>query len=493
MSTLLQPSDWTYFTGRFHPVLVHLPIGFLLVAALLEVGKRTGKIAASDAVITFVLFLSAAGATLACAAGYLLSLGGGYDEELLSNHQWQGIGVAVFAWIAWLFKSGRISAGPALYLPVLGVATLLTFTAGHEGGSLTHGAGYLSQYTPEPFRSMAGIPPRTGEKTMIKPIVNIGQAVVYQDIVQPILEIYCVQCHNANKQKGGLRMDNMALLAKGGEDGPVFVSGNALESAMIKRCLLPETNDDHMPPKGKPQLSASQITLLRWWIEQGAPAGKKVSDLKITNEVKPVLASLTAGHTNQNDDGIESPVLGLEVPVPDKKAVEAIRSAGLLVMPVALDKNLVEVSAVNASDFGDRDIGLLVPLSAQIVWLKLGNTKVSDASLKQISSFRNLSKLHLEYTSVTDAGLNALKELSYLEYINLVGTKVTDAGLKDLASSKSLRNIFIWKSAVTEGGIDDVQRLYPGLNIVDGLNETKVTEFLKAGNRIIKEKKPEVK
>ncbi len=228
MLTLFQASDWTYFIGRFHPVLVHLPIGFLLIAALLEIGKRTGKISVSDSSITFILFWSAVGATLACIAGYLLSLGGGYDEELLSDHQWQGIGVAVFAWIAWLFKSGKISIGSAVYLPALGLSTLLTFTAGHDGGSLTHGDGYLTQYTPEPFRSMAGIPPRTEEKTEIKPITDINQAVVYKDIVQPILEMRCVQCHNANKQKGGLRMDNMAMLLKGGEDGPVFVAGKSV-------------------------------------------------------------------------------------------------------------------------------------------------------------------------------------------------------------------------------------------------------------------------
>lgn len=94
MLILLQATDWTYFIGRFHPVLVHLPIGFLLIAALLEIGKRIGK-SVSDSSITFILFWSSIGATMACIAGYLLSLGGGYDEELLSDHQWQGIGVAV--------------------------------------------------------------------------------------------------------------------------------------------------------------------------------------------------------------------------------------------------------------------------------------------------------------------------------------------------------------------------------------------------------------
>jgi hypothetical protein len=85
-----------------------------------------------------------------------------------------------------------------------------------------------------------------------------------------------------------------------------------------------------------------------------------------------------------------------------------------------------------------------------------------------------------------------LKNLQYLEYINLVGTKITDAGLKNLASSKSLKNIYIWKSAVTENGIAEVQKLHPDLHIVNGFNEAKVAEFLKAGDTIRREEKPRI-
>lgn len=492
MSTLLQASDWTFFIGRFHPVLVHLPIGFLLIAALLEIGKRTGKILLSDSTIVFILFCSATGATLACIAGYLLSLGGGYDSALLSDHQWQGIGVAVFAWTAWLLKSGKIPFGSAVYLPALGISTLLTLTAGHDGGSLTHGDGYLTQYTPEPFRSIAGIPPKTVEKAETEPITDINQAVVYKDIVQPILEMRCVQCHNANKQKGGLRMDNITMLLKGGESGPVYVAGKALESAMIKRCLLPEADDDHMPPKGKPQLSESQIALLSWWIEQGASADKKVSDLTVPEHIKPALTALASGSGGDKPSNAASPVLTLQVPVPDAKAVEAVKKAGLLVLPISHDRNLLEVSAVNAPGFRDGQITLLSPLSEQITWLKLGGTQVTDAATKEIGKFKNLNKLHLEYTAVTDAGLISLKDLPYLEYINLVGTKITDAGLKTLASSKSLKNIYIWKSAATENGAEEVQKLRPDLHIVNGFNEAKVKEFLRAGDTIKKEEKPEI-
>ncbi|TAE94250.1 MAG: ribonuclease inhibitor, partial [Runella slithyformis] len=102
---LLQAADWATFLGRFHPVLVHLPIGFLLLAGLLEIGRLLGKVDAKSSTVSFILFWSAVGATFACGAGYLLSLGGGYEAELLEKHKWQGIWVAVAAWVAWVAKS----------------------------------------------------------------------------------------------------------------------------------------------------------------------------------------------------------------------------------------------------------------------------------------------------------------------------------------------------------------------------------------------------
>jgi len=480
-------SNWALFIGRFHPVLVHLPIGFLLIAALLETGRRTGKISVSESTIAFILFWSAIGATLACVAGYLLSLAGGYEEELLSDHKWQGIGVAAFAWVAWLVKSDRfgekIPFGPAFYLPALGLATILTMTAGHDGGSLTHGEGYLTQYTPEPFRSIAGMEPIKETVTEIKPIANVQQAVLYKDIVQPILELRCVQCHNESKQKGDLRLDQLALILKGGKGGPGLIPGKSAESDLIKRCLLPESDDDHMPPKGKPQLSIEQIALLSWWIEQGAPADKKVSELKVSEQVKPALASLGPGGAKEIKS-VESPVLSLKVEPADEKDIDALKKAGLLVSKLSEAQNLIEVSAVNAADFGDEQITILEPLAEQIAWLKLGGTKITDASLKTIAKLKNLNKLHLEHTGITDAGITNVKSLPYLEYINLVDTKITDKGLKDVAVVKGLKSVYVWKSAVTDSGVSQIRKQHPGLMIVNGLNEEEVAKFLKAGDTI---------
>ncbi|NIJ50927.1 c-type cytochrome domain-containing protein [Dyadobacter arcticus] len=483
---LLQASSWAMFVGRFHPALVHFPIGFLLIAALLEIGRRTGKVAVSESAIRFILFFSAIGATLACVAGYLLSLGGGYDEQLLDNHMWQGIGVAVFAWIAWLIKSDRLKSkvpyGSLIYLPAFLLATILTLTAGHDGGSLTHGQGYLTQYTPEPFRGLAGIPPLEEKGMEIKPLSDVQQAVVYNEIVQPILQARCAQCHNASKQKGDLRVDQLALLLKGGEGGPAFIPGKGSESDMIKRCLLDENDDDHMPPKGKPQLTTDQIELISWWIDQGAPADKKVAELKMTEAIKPALASLGQGAVLGKTKKQESAVLSLKVPAASEQALENLRKAGLIVNTLSQDQNLIEVSAVNAPNFDDKQMELLKPVAEQIAWLKLGDTKITDAALEQISKFPNLNKLHLEHTVISDKGINGLKGLKYLEYLNVVDTKVGDAGLKNVAGMKGLRSVYVWQSAVTDSAVSQVSKQNPDLLVVNGFNEAAVAEFLRAGD-----------
>lgn len=480
------------FFGRFHPLIVHLPIGFLLIAGLLEVGRWLGKVSISESAITSILFWSAVSATLACVFGYLLSLGGGYEKDILDEHMWQGIGVAVFAWIAWAVKSDwlgdRIPFSSALYVPALGLSLLLLMAAGHHGGSLTHGSDYLTQYTPEPFRSLAGIPPRKETEIAAKPITDVNQALVYEQIVNPILQSRCVQCHNAEKSKGDLRMDTPDMLKKGGEDGPIFVAGKGVDSEMIKRCLLPVEDEHHMPPKGKTQLTDEQVTLLTWWIDQGASFDKKVADLKVNDAVRPVLAALGGGGPvgdgqvaagGSSGPAPISPVLTMKLPAADPKVVDELKRVNLLVLPLAKEQNQLEINAVNASNFSDAQAALLPKLTEQIVWLKLGDTQITDAALAQVAKLRNLQKLHLEQTKVTDAGLKQLRGLAHLEYLNLYGTAVTDAGLTELANLKSLKTVYLWQTKVTDAGIANLKKNLPNLEIVGGMDAKTIAEFAK--------------
>ena len=94
--------------------------------------------------------------------------------------------------------------------------------------------------------------------------------------VQPILESSCVGCHNPDKAKGKLSLHTLEAAVKGGEGGASIVVGKPDESLVVKRVLLPKTDEDVMPPDGKGEmLTPAQSDVLKKWITDGAvwPAG----------------------------------------------------------------------------------------------------------------------------------------------------------------------------------------------------------------------------
>jgi mono/diheme cytochrome c family protein len=87
--------------------------------------------------------------------------------------------------------------------------------------------------------------------------------------VQPILAKHCYDCHGAQKQKNGLRLDARAHALKGGEDhGPPITPGKSAESILI-RFTSGADEAMLMPPKGE-RLSPAELDTLRRWIDEGA-------------------------------------------------------------------------------------------------------------------------------------------------------------------------------------------------------------------------------
>jgi mono/diheme cytochrome c family protein len=114
---------------------------------------------------------------------------------------------------------------------------------------------------------------------------------VYTGIVKPIMANTCVSCHGEIKQKKKLRLDSLAAIMKGGKDGAVVVPGNVDKSDLIDRITLDLNDDDHMPPKGKPQLTDKQIQILEWWVKAGAPGDVSLSSVKMPDDVKVAIHS----------------------------------------------------------------------------------------------------------------------------------------------------------------------------------------------------------
>src|SRR5207248_4570386 len=83
--------------------------------------------------------------------------------------------------------------------------------------------------------------------------------------VQPLLANHCLKCHDAKKQKGGLRLDSREHALREG----AIVPGRSAASTLVHR-VAGIGDGKRMPPSG-PGLSRKQIALLRAWIDQGAP------------------------------------------------------------------------------------------------------------------------------------------------------------------------------------------------------------------------------
>jgi uncharacterized membrane protein len=430
------------FFGRLHPLVVHLPIGILLLLALLELAGRWSRFPRlGEAQRTAVLACGAAAAVMAAGLGWLLAERGDFSGTLLDRHRLLGFLTAGGA-IALLVVQGL--RWQRVYAPLLALTVGLITAAGHYGGAMVHGEHYLTELLPGKWQRALGVPPSAMAGVRELPL-DPATAQVFADVVHPILEQRCVACHGEAKSQGDLRMDSWEAMLLGGKHGALFKPGDVAGSRMIQRMLLPLDHEERMPPKTKPQLSDEELMLIEWWVGSGAPRIGTVAQAAPPPEVADILAErMGAGRE--------------EAPRPDRAAVLAQAAAlsaqlGIEIRPLSVDAPWLMVSArLQLKQFGDAQLVTLAALGPVIHWLDLGETAVSDAGLAQLSTMSELRRLQLDRTAVTDAGLAALAPLARLESLNLFGTAVTDGGLVALEALPRLRRLHVWQTQVTPAG-----------------------------------------
>ncbi len=95
----------------------------------------------------------------------------------------------------------------------------------------------------------------------------------YDKDIKPIFEKSCFKCHGEEKQKGKLRLDSLAAVLKGGDEGPNVIAGKSAESSLVIAVARLD-EDTAMPPEKKDgtvdAMSKENIGLIRAWIDQGA-------------------------------------------------------------------------------------------------------------------------------------------------------------------------------------------------------------------------------
>jgi hypothetical protein len=450
--------SFVLFVGRFHPTVVHFPIAFLILAIAIEafasVSVHVGKVRPA---VPFILLLGSLSALASVVLGYLLSLGGGYDEGLLSVHMWLGLGVMVLAF-ALAFLSSRTSYSVPVFRGSLYALGVLVIVAGHLGGSLARGSGYLTYYLPASVKHLAGFDVNPGAGL----IADIDSAYVYADLVQPVFDRRCVKCHGGGKTKGDLRLDSREGVEAGGRDGDVVVAGNPSQSEVIRRITLAPYDEDSMPPDGEMPLDVGETELIRWWIENGASFDLKVAHIEeMPSAVRTYLNRVAAPRKP-----VISGIFALDVPEADSVVISRLLDGGLAISQITPDAPFLLVSASSLSDrFTDAELESLRPIAPQIAQLDVGRTAITSSGTGVIAAMPHLTHLHLENTGLDDNVLAHLAGHEYLEYLNVFGTDVSDAGLANLADVTSLRSVYAWRTRVTEEGAGVLRSAVPGVAV----------------------------
>lgn len=474
-------TQWQKFLGRFHPVVLHLPIGMLGLVLLLEFGKLFKKDKGTSTLVP--VFFTAASAVVATLFGFLLYQNG-YDESpVAESHLWWGIGFTVAILATTIMKGWVDYAGGKgnwlYFLTLLASGGVMT-VASHDGGSITHGAGFLTKEAPNEVRDVLNkvLPPEEQLAMLPEPgevqAIPVEEQIVYEHLIQPIFDQKCVSCHGADKQKGKYRMDTYELAVAGGKnDGDGIVPGDHEDGSVVYRIELEEDDDEHMPPEGKKDIEEHELVVLKWWINAGASPDLKVADADMPDEVKEAVSKLVppevlaqqaaeaaaaAEAEKKAREELANKVKELQSKFPSALNFESQQSSGLTFTAVSVRK-----------EFGDEQLAGLAELAPSLVSVDLSATSVTDEGLKALKDASALRMLRLSETGITDASMDNIAGMVALESLNLYGTEVTAEGVMKLVDLPNLKRLYLWQTGVDEAGAKLLREQFPECEIVLGI------------------------
>jgi uncharacterized membrane protein len=277
--------DFIYFLGRFHVLVLHLPIGMIVALFALELLSRKERYRHLEAASPYLWVATAVSAIATVVLGFMHFAEGSFTGPSGDLHRFYGTVVAAVATVVAVLRVGKFgSTYKPLFLPASIVLLVLVSITGHYGGNLTHGSTYLVEYAPQPLRSLAGLPPR-------RTITSVSTADPFADVVGPMLVQRCASCHNEDKREADLVLTTYAGVMRGGESGRVVVAGNAELSELLRRITLPQDHNEFMPADGKTPLTERQVEIIRWWIQAGAPNGGTIGDLQVPDAMRSALTA----------------------------------------------------------------------------------------------------------------------------------------------------------------------------------------------------------
>ncbi|MBN3583684.1 hypothetical protein JYB64_14890 [Algoriphagus aestuarii] len=415
--------------GRFHPILVHLPIGILTFGIVLVFISRNDQTKYKDS-IRLAFLLGGIFAVLSSISGFLQYQHEGFTWETVQFHFILGCATAI-ASFGLFYEMNRTSSSPKnLKLKSGGLFALMLFT-GHLGGNITHGEEYLIEVLPPELQNLIGYEIEA-EKGLVLPEQGWEELVYYDEVVQPILNQNCKSCHNPKNLKGELDLTSFDKLLEGGEDGSILTAGNPEESALYSRLVLPKEDEDHMPPKEKKQPEKEAIELIRAWIDLGATKSSKLGESSISPEtLEPFFHRVEKSFYPE-----------VAVEAASDESLSRLKSESFFAEKVSENSNWLMISCVNFQNFSNQDWSKLTEVKNQIVYLDFTGTQITDAILDSLNMLENLTVLKLNQTGISGKNLQVLNSNKNLKHLYLNKTRVDLPSIQVLNEHPILEKVF---------------------------------------------------
>ena len=444
------------FLGSLHPLIVHLPIGIVLLTIAIDVFMRN-KNNSVHRVITMGWFFSFFSGLLAALFGWFLGDNGYYFESQINIHRWSGVAFVGLCFIIWLLRYINFRFSKSFNRSVNLTTILLLTITGHFGGEMTHGQNYLFENLPYVQKKISVIPLSEAKRS------ETDSLFVFEDLVYPVLEEKCMACHNQKMAYGGLNMSALETMVKGGNSGAGIQNGKPFESLIYKRVSFPHDHPKFMPPSGVP-LSYDQIATLEWWIDNGAekqmPVTLARNDAKIQR-----LMELEYGLDLREKSFLET--LALASPTPEElKTIQGEEYIWRFLNP---EQSFLDLKFTKKK-IETNDLLKIQSIKKNVTWLNLTDCMLNDNHLSYLSDFSNLTRLKIQKNPlVTNKGIEALQNLENLTELNLYGTRVSNAALNTLGQMESLKKLFLWNTRITAKAIADFKAQHPDVDVIAGL------------------------
>ncbi len=455
--------------GRLHPVLLHMPIGLLLVTTILIFIRNYFEGSNLDDLVSFLLHFTALTASFTTIMGILLSLEGTFADDQLWLHKWLGVSLSFLCWFLLMVKGNLKVLKP---LALVGVV-LLIFT-GHFGAGLTHGEDFVFA------------PLQTDEPRIARVITD--STALFSVVIEPILEGKCYGCHNDKKAKGNLILTSLETILKGGKNGDLWKPNDSEHSLIVERLSLPLDSKEHMPPKDKAQLTEDEIQFISLWIDGGADTNKKLKELTEADTLKK-LASVIVPRYQQPEE-IKS-FYTFDFAAPEK--IQKLSTPNRTVFQIARNEPAVQADFYLRQTYQKKYLEELVDVKGQLISLNLSSMPVEDADLKTIAKFNNLEILNLNNTQVKGNGFKELKSLSRLRSLSLSGTNISANSLHDLGPSRNLEEVFLWNTKIAGEELEALKKKFPHIRWEVGYipDENEILKLnvpmVKNSTRVLKE------